>query len=151
MTRKSRQYKHDRCDQLTLVSGRELSFISNIFTHPKRVWCDHCKKKSPIHEYVWADTGERITDYYQRYASRFNVVDHFLGDVGFYMLVTFGGMFVGGIAGFVLGTLWTPWVAFTLAMIGASVFWLVAHAIGAAITFRTRKRVIGVEEYVDLE
>jgi hypothetical protein len=63
----SRVYIHQRCGQPTEVSGPEFSALANPLAEMERTYCSSCQQYDPIDQFSWADTGEPLNVYYQKY------------------------------------------------------------------------------------
>jgi ABC-type glycerol-3-phosphate transport system permease component len=98
----SRTYRHTKCGAETVVSGDALSVVSNPLADMTRTWCTPCNAFFPVSEYVWADTDEKIVDYYARHSTKATAVDRFLCSKVFLILSVILGAIVGIVVGFVL-------------------------------------------------
>lgn len=98
----SRTYRHTKCGAETVVSGDAFSVVSNPLADMTRTWCTPCNAFFPVEEYVWADSGERIVDYYARHSTRATSLDRFLCSKVFLILSVVVGALVGVVIGFVL-------------------------------------------------
>ena len=74
----SRVYRHIKCGAETVVSDEAFSVVSNPLADMTRTWCTPCNAFFPVSEYEWADTGEKIVDYYSRHSTKATAVDRFL-------------------------------------------------------------------------
>jgi hypothetical protein len=79
-----------------------------------------------LSDYVWSDTGERITDYYARHGARATRVERFLCSRAFLVFCLVVGFVAGAILGFLLfrndgGLLMLLMAAFT-GVVGVIVF-----------------------------
>jgi len=63
----SRVYIHQRCGQPTEVSGPEFSALANPLAEMERTLCSSCQQHDAIDQFSWADTGEPLSVYYQKY------------------------------------------------------------------------------------
>jgi len=68
--RKSRDYIHIKCQEATTIDGPEFEMIANPLNGMLRTVCANCDDDFPLQEFVWADSNECITDYYDRYLKR---------------------------------------------------------------------------------
>lgn len=71
----SRVYIHQRCGEPTEVSGPEFSALANPLAEMERTFCSNCQQYDTIDQFSWADTGEPISVYYQRYLQAMPAVD----------------------------------------------------------------------------
>lgn len=97
----SRAYRHIKCGQETVVSGEAFSVASNPLADMTRTWCSPCSSFFPVSEYVWADTGERIVDYYTRHSTKATALERFLCSKKFLILSVVLGLLVGASVGYV--------------------------------------------------
>jgi hypothetical protein len=98
----SRTYKHTKCGQETVVSDESFSVVSNPLSDMTRTWCSPCNSFFPVSEYEWADTGERIVDYYARHSAKATAFDRFLCSRTFLILSVVLGLLVGAAVGYML-------------------------------------------------
>jgi hypothetical protein len=63
----SRVYIHQRCGQPTEVSGPEFIALADPLAEMEWTLCSSCQENDSIDQFVWADTGEPISVYYQRH------------------------------------------------------------------------------------
>jgi hypothetical protein len=98
----SRVYRHTKCGAETLVSGNAFSVVSNPLADMTRTWCTPCNAFFPVAEYVWADTDERIVDYYARHSTKASKVDRFLCSKVFLIVSVLVGAIAGGVIGYLL-------------------------------------------------
>jgi hypothetical protein len=75
---KSRIYRHEICRTECAVSDGLFETLSNPFLRKAQTWCPHCKAELPLTEFVWADTNEKIPDYYCRHSARATATERFL-------------------------------------------------------------------------
>ncbi|MGI8979310.1 MAG: hypothetical protein ACR2FY_08800 [Pirellulaceae bacterium] len=64
-----------------------------------RTWCTPCNAFFPVSEYVWADSGEKIVDYYSRHSAKATALDRFLCSKVFLI----ASVVVGGLVGLAVG------------------------------------------------
>jgi hypothetical protein len=62
----SRPYVHDRCGQITVVSGHDFSRLANPFAFVSQTYCVVCQTFVSLRSVAWADTGESIAAYRRR-------------------------------------------------------------------------------------
>lgn len=98
----SRAYRHTKCGAETVVSGDAFSVVSNPLADMTRTWCTPCNAFFPVSEYVWADTDEKIVDYYERHSTKATAVDRFLCSKVFLIVSVVFGALVGIAIGYVL-------------------------------------------------
>ena len=96
----SRTYKHTKCGQETVVSGESFSVVSNPLSDMTRTWCSPCNSFFPVSEYEWADTGERIVDYYTRHSTKATAFHRFLCSKTFLIASVILGLLVGATVGY---------------------------------------------------
>ena len=143
----SRTYRHSKCDSETVVSGQAFEVMSNPLSDMSRTWCSQCNSFFPISEYVWADSGEEITEYYARHSASASSIERFLCSKKFLVASAIIGFAAGAIVGFSLfrnNALWlkilmTPFVGFVGVFIAAA---LNVSVIGKAIV----RKVCGVKD-----
>src|SRR5690606_14297700 len=63
----SRVYIHQRCGQPTEVSGPEFIALADPLAEMEWTLCSNCQENDSVDQFVWADTGEPISVYYQRH------------------------------------------------------------------------------------
>lgn len=98
----SRTYRHEKCNTETVVSGQAFEALSDPLSDMSRTWCNTCEAFFPLSDYVWSDTGERITDYYARHGARATRVERFLCSRAFLVFCLVVGFVAGAILGFLL-------------------------------------------------
>jgi hypothetical protein len=62
----SREYVHQACGEVTVISGRDFSHLADPFTLCTGTYCTICRKMVNLKAVAWADTGEPISVYRQR-------------------------------------------------------------------------------------
>lgn len=99
--RTSREYIHRKCRGTTEIDGPEFSALADPLANMVGTYCAECEEFFPIGEFAWADTKERISDYYKRYQQQASPSQRFLASRR--------GMFVmsgiAGAAGLLIGIL----------------------------------------------
>jgi hypothetical protein len=128
-----------------------LVYVSHIFDHPDRTYCERCDDHFPMHEFVWDDTGERLTDYYARYAAMFKGRDRFLASETLVFLCLGLGAVLGGVAGFRVGRNWGTLAMIGVIILGVLLVGVVGFVVGAAIKQSVLKRVVGTDNFTSLE
>jgi len=68
---------HAACRSTTTIDGPEFQALADPLTKMKATWCAECEDHFPISEFAWADTRERISDYYSRYQQQASPVMRF--------------------------------------------------------------------------
>ncbi len=98
-----RVYQHTLCGEQTIVSDNMFEVVSNPMSSMERTYCSSCGKMFPIAEYVWADTGELLSDYYARHTASATPVQRFLCSKTFMVtLIALCAVLVGtGVVAFV--------------------------------------------------
>ncbi|HYT92789.1 MAG TPA: hypothetical protein VEL76_28995 [Gemmataceae bacterium] len=92
-----RVYHHSRCGGETRVSGGDYTHICDPFWPCTGTFCCGCSNFVPLHEVIWLDTEEVISDYRRRMRAE---------TPGFLKAWRFGvGFLVGGAVGALLGLL----------------------------------------------
>jgi hypothetical protein len=61
--------------------------VSNPMSSMERTHCSTCNAMFPITEFVWADTDERISDYYSRHTRNATALQRFLCSKKFMVLL----------------------------------------------------------------
>jgi hypothetical protein len=74
----SRVYRHVPCGNETVVSGQSFEVVSNPMSSMERTQCSSCGAMFPIADFEWADTGERLSDYYARHTQSATPLQRFL-------------------------------------------------------------------------
>jgi hypothetical protein len=65
----SRSYRHIQCSNETEVSGESFEVVSNPMSSMEQTFCSICGAMFPITDFEWADTSEKLSDYYARHSS----------------------------------------------------------------------------------
>ena len=121
-----------------------LIYVTHIFDHPDRTYCMRCNDDFPMHEFVWDDTGESLTDWYSRYAGMFHGMDRFFGSETLVFFSIAVGAVVGGVAGLLVRGVWA-------AILGIVLVGFVGFLVGGAIKGSVCRRVLGTEDFASLE
>ena len=74
----SRTYRHVQCGNETTVSEESFEVASNPLSTMETTQCAACGAQFPIADFVWADTGETIADYYARHSKGATDMQRFL-------------------------------------------------------------------------
>jgi hypothetical protein len=98
----SRVYRHATCGGETTVSGSPFEVITDPLASMHRTWCGECKGFFPLDQYVWLDTGEKITDYWARHGARATRLERFLCAKTAMMLFLSAGLIAGMSLGYFL-------------------------------------------------
>src|SRR5215211_4575059 len=94
----SRSYRHLACGAETEVGGQSFSVVSDPLSSMERTQCASCEAMFPIAEFAWADTNERLTDYYARHSAKATSLQRFLCSKKCMVILWVVG-FVGGAIG----------------------------------------------------
>jgi ABC-type glycerol-3-phosphate transport system permease component len=106
----SRVYRHITCGGETTISGSPFEVITNPLAAMSRTWCSDCNAYFPPDQYVWADTDEKITDYWARHGSRATSLEHWLCSKTMLVVMVVIGLVAGLILGYALFRQKTPGV-----------------------------------------
>jgi hypothetical protein len=128
-----------------------LVYVSHVFDHPDRTYCERCNDDFAMHEFVWDDSGESLTDYYSRYAGMFKGRDRFFGSETMVFSSIAVGALVGGVAGFLIGRAWGILATIGAAVLGVVLVGFVGFVVGAAIKQRVCRRVLGTDDFTLLD
>lgn len=129
----------------------DLVYVTHIFYHPETTYCASCDDHFPMDEFEWADTGECITDWYARHASKFKGIHRFLGDELFVYLTIALGLILGGVIGFLAADRWGWWASIIGAIVVAALLGFLGFVIGATIKESICRRVLGTSDFSALE
>ncbi len=143
----SRAYLHERCKTETEIGGPEFHALSDPLANMRQTYCAECDRMFPLSEFHWADTRERIPDYYTRHGSKATAADRFLCTNGGLSLLA-GGGFLAGIAcgvpvGLKAGWFWGTAAAVGLGLVGALLGLVVRETL---VSPRILRRVCGVDD-----
>lgn len=125
--RTSRDYIHAACESTTTIDGPEFQALADPLAKMQSTWCAECEDHFPISEFSWADTRERISDYYSRYQQQASPAMRFVASRA--------GMFTFAVALFFLGV--------PLAMILRSLWGLAGGVVGAVLAIVLHVTVLG--------
>jgi hypothetical protein len=128
-----------------------LVYVTHIFDHPDRTYCERCDGDFPIQEFVWDDTGESLTDYYSRYAGMFKGKDRFFASETLVFLCIAVGAVIGGLTGFLIARAWGTLAAIGVALLGMILLAFVGFVVGAAIKQHVLRRVLGTDDFAALD
>jgi hypothetical protein len=126
--RESRDYIHAKCRQTTTIDGPEFEVLANPLVGMVGTWCDHCEDHFPLREFAWADTRERITDYYDRHSAKATSLQKLLVSRKFLLAAGIVGFVAGAVGGAVLSNVLKGLPAAVLA-IGGGLFTAVLVAV----------------------
>jgi len=94
--RNSRDYMHTQCGGETTIEGPEYAALADPLTKMTSTYCSECEDVFPVNEFAWADTRERISDYYAHYQKQASGLQRFLASrAGMFTLS--GVLFVAGL------------------------------------------------------
>lgn len=142
----SRVYRHFLCGEQTVISGQSFEVASNPLADMTRTWCTNCNSFFPVSEYEWADSGEKITDYYARHSARATSLDRFLCSKKFMSICAFAGLILGGIGGYFLFWKDALWLKVWMVPFTAGIGGFIALAIYVALGKPIVRKVCGVSD-----
>lgn len=91
--RTSREYVHRKCRGVTAIDGPEFSALADPLANMTGTYCSECEDMFPIAEFAWADTGERISEYYERYQQQASSTQRFLASrTGMFVMAAVAGV-----------------------------------------------------------
>jgi hypothetical protein len=125
--RESRDYVHAQCGEVTTVEGPEFASLADPLAKMTATYCAECEDVFPISEFAWADTQERISDYYAHYQNRASGVQRFLGSRSAMFTLSGVAFFVG----------------LSLTLVLGIVLGLIAGVVGAIVALVLHVMVIG--------
>jgi hypothetical protein len=136
--RTERDYIHRVCGTSTTVDGPEFSALADPLARMVSTYCVKCDDHFPIDQFSWADSQEKLSDYYRRYQEKASPFQNFLASrMGMFSFA--GALFVLGLIGaLVLGSLWLVAVAVLLAIVAIVVHvlvlapWVLKQAFGTS-------------------
>ena len=96
----SRVYRHLTCGGETTITGSPFGVITDPLASMWRTWCGNCNGFFPMDQYVWSDTGEKITDYWARHGARATRVERWLCSKTAMLLLISAGLGAGLTAGY---------------------------------------------------
>ncbi len=104
--RKQRDYTHLSCSGSTTVDGPEFQALADPLAGMVATYCATCDGAFPIEQFVWADTQEKISEYYERYRNLGSAWQNLLGSrTGLYGLAAVPFL-IGVLGFFVLKNRW---------------------------------------------
>ena len=106
----SRSYRHIKCDTETEISGQPVEVMSNPLSDMTRTWCSQCEDYFPLSEYEWSDTGENVTEYYERHSASATPLQRFLCSKKFMIILASIGFILAAIGGYLLFQDQAMWV-----------------------------------------
>lgn len=119
----SRAYIHDKCDQTTDVDGGDFLNLARPTPGMRGTMCAECGGMFPISEFKWADTGEPITAYYERYRKHIPPLTKWICSRQLSLTIIVAGFLAGvgfGIwCGSVLGLFWGIVIGIVSSFVGA--------------------------------
>lgn len=125
--RNSRDYVHTQCGGETTIDGPEYAALADPLSKMTSTYCAECEDVFPVSDFKWADTRERISDYYAHYQKQASGLQQFLASRG--------GMFTLAGVAFAAGL--------SLILVLGAVLGLVAAVAGAIIAIVFHVMVIG--------
>ena len=125
--RNSRDYVHTSCGGETTIDGPEYAAFADPLSKMTSTYCSECEDVFPVSEFAWADTRERISDYYAHYQKQASGLQQFLASRGG-MFTLAGIMLVAGLS---------------LTLVVGVVLGLVAGVAGAIVAIVLHVMVIG--------
>lgn len=91
--RTSRDYVHQRCRTISVIEGPEFTALADPLANMTGTYCAECDDAFPIAEFTWADTGERISEYYARYQQQASPTQRFLASrTGMFVMAAAAGL-----------------------------------------------------------
>jgi hypothetical protein len=95
--RNSRDYVHTQCGGETTIEGPEYAALADPLSKMTSTYCAECEDVFPVSDFKWADTRERISDYYAHYQKQASGLQQFFASRGG-MFTLAGVMFVAGLS-----------------------------------------------------
>ena len=91
--RNSREYVHHKCETVTVIEGPEFAALADPLANMTGTYCEKCDDALPITEFAWVDTGERISEYYERYRQQASPTQRFLASrAGMFVMAATAGL-----------------------------------------------------------
>ena len=146
----SRTYRHYACGQHTAVSGFDHIYVTHIFSHPEETYCSTCEAAFPVDDFCWANTGEKLRDYYQRYQSLYSDSEKFMIGGLLALIVTIVAVLIGGIIGLLIGISFGLPIAIVLAIVFAILSGVITFKVFSYQEAKINKRIIGTTDYHQL-
>jgi hypothetical protein len=142
----SRTYIHEKCGQATDVSESEFKIVASPLPGCRMTMCCACAQHFPIAEFKWADSGERIVDYYNRHRAKASLSARLVSSLAFTLaLVALGG--IGGVAAGVAAGNWVGIiVGFLVGIVSVLVGMVAGLLVASAIETRVVARSLGVPD-----
>lgn len=98
----SRTYRHLTCKTETTISEQPFEVMSNPLSDMASTWCSQCEGQFPLSEYEWADTNEKVLDYYARHSAEATDLHRFLCSRKCMLILGGLGFVLGAIGGWFL-------------------------------------------------
>ena len=98
----SRTYRHLDCQTETTIGGQPFEVMSNPLSDMASTWCSQCEGQFPLSEYAWADTNEKVLDYYARHSENATDLQRFLCSRKCMLILGGLGFIFGGVGGYLL-------------------------------------------------
>lgn len=131
----SRVYIHARCGQPTEISGPQFAALADPLATMEWTVCSHCEQQDDLSAFTWADTGESIPAYYERYRKAIPAADRARASRSrmFRYLIIGGmlGLLISIVLGLFVGLLFGLW----LGVLAAVLCTLVLSPLGGVLGF----------------
>ncbi len=115
--RTSREYVHSKCGNVTVIDGPEFAALADPLANMIATYCAECEDNFAVSEFAWTDTGERISDYYERHRRKASPTQRLLASrTGMFAMSAAAGL-VALVIG--LAVLRMPIVALILTVVAA--------------------------------
>jgi len=123
--------------------------LSDPLSATTHTWCNPCNNFFPLSEFEWTDTGEKISDYYERHSSKASSMERLLYGNKFLRVVMVAAFIGCGVLAFV--ALSNMNMGRVTALVGAIVGAIVGAGLtGAVIVYGLQsfimRRVCGVSD-----
>jgi hypothetical protein len=134
----SRSYIHEQCGQATDVSESEFKIVASPIPGCRMTMCCACGQHFPIGEFKWADSGERIVDYYARHTSRASVLARCVASRTFALV----SVVLGALAGVALGIAAGQWLGILVGILVGVIGVLVGMVAGLLLASNLEDRIL---------
>jgi hypothetical protein len=139
-----------QCGTETVISGQAFEVASNPLSDMTRTWCMQCNAFFPLTDYEWADTGEKISDYYARHSAWATKLERFLCSKKFMIVCAVIGFLVGLVGGYFLFRNQQLWLQIFMVPFVGGIGIFIACALFVALGKPITKRVCGVSDTREL-